>query len=115
MSTTEEWIRPAEMLRVLAHPLRLRLLAELAGGELAVGEIEVRTGISQPLLSQQLALLRGAQLVQTRRAARQIFYRVNAETVGAIAARLGKLAGPAPDPAPTRRIMPGTTMFARIG
>jgi DNA-binding transcriptional ArsR family regulator len=115
MSTEVDWTEPAETLRVLAHPLRLRLLAELAGGELAVGEIEARTGIGQPLLSQQLALLRGARLVQTRRAARQIFYSVSAEALRTIAAKLGHLAGEAAKPPPSRRAVPGATMFARVG
>lgn len=115
MTTEADWAEPAETLRVLAHPLRLRLLAELAGGELAVGELETRTGIGQPLLSQQLALLRGARLVQTRRAARQVFYRVSAEALRAIAAMLQNLAGPALEEAPPRRAVPGATMFARVG
>ena len=40
----------------------------LENGEKSVGELETMTGIGQPGLSQQLAILRKAELVQTRRA-----------------------------------------------
>lgn len=65
-----------ERLRTLAQPQRLMILALLLDGERAVGEIEAATGIGQPALSQQLAELRRAALVATRREARQIYYRI---------------------------------------
>ena len=67
----------AELFRVLAHETRLRLLLLLAAGEQSVGAIDAATGIGQPGLSQQLAVLRKARLVETRRAAKQIYYRVD--------------------------------------
>ena len=65
-----------ERLRALAQPQRLMILAALLDGERAVGEIEAHTGIGQPALSQQLAELRRAELVATRREARLIYYRI---------------------------------------
>ncbi|MBI0477363.1 transcriptional regulator [Sphingomonas sp. MA1305] len=65
-----------ERLRTLAQPQRLMILSVLLDGERAVGEIEEATGIGQPALSQQLAELRRAALVVTRREARQIHYRI---------------------------------------
>ena len=59
----------AEQLRIFAQPQRLMILAELLGGERSVGEIEAATAIGQPALSQQLAELRRAALVDTRRGA----------------------------------------------
>lgn len=67
----------AELFRVLAHETRLRLLLLLASGEQSVGAIDAATGIGQPGLSQQLAVLRKAGLVATRRVAKQIYYRVD--------------------------------------
>lgn len=64
------------MLRTLGNEDRLLLLCELAEGELNVGELAERTGIVQPTLSQQLAVLRAQQLVATRREGKQIFYSV---------------------------------------
>ena len=64
----------AARVRVFAHPHRLMILSRLLRGECTVGEIDSATGIGQPALSQQLAQLRRAATVRTRRAARQIHY-----------------------------------------
>jgi DNA-binding transcriptional ArsR family regulator len=53
--------------------LRLSLLCHLARGEQAVGDLAAATGQSFSLVSQQLALLRKAGLVQTRREAKQVY------------------------------------------
>jgi len=64
----------AEKLKVFAQPLRLMILSCLLRGERNVGEIADSTGIGQPALSQQLAELRRANLVRTRREAKQVWY-----------------------------------------
>lgn len=66
----------AERLKIFAQPQRLMILSYLLAGEHTVGEIEAATAIQQPALSQQLAELRRAELVETRRAAKQVFYRL---------------------------------------
>ena len=50
------------------------ILSCLLNGECSVGQIASATGIGQPALSQQLAELRRAELVSTRREAKQISY-----------------------------------------
>lgn len=65
-----------ELLRALAHPVRLKLVFAILGQELAVSQIETATQVGQPLLSQQLGVLRKANIVETRREAKQIFYRL---------------------------------------
>ncbi|MDT8872567.1 metalloregulator ArsR/SmtB family transcription factor [Komagataeibacter rhaeticus] len=65
-----------QRLRLLAQPQRLMVLACLLDGEKSVGEIEARTGIGQPTLSQQLAELRRAEIVVTRKEARQVIYSI---------------------------------------
>ena len=70
-----------EALKALAHPLRWRILTTLTGGERNVGELEQATGIVQPGLSQQLAILRKAELVKTRRDAQTIYYSSTSESV----------------------------------
>jgi DNA-binding transcriptional ArsR family regulator len=72
----EQALEAAEKLKVYAQPQRLMILSRLLDGERTVGEIEEATGIGQPALSQQLAELRRAELVETRRAAKQVFYRL---------------------------------------
>jgi DNA-binding transcriptional ArsR family regulator len=66
----------AEKLKVYAQPQRLMILSSLLHRECTVGEIDQATGIGQPALSQQLAELRRAELVQSRRSAKQVYYRL---------------------------------------
>lgn len=68
----------AELLRALGHPVRLQILHAVRAADLSVGEIEEATGIGQPGLSQQLAVLRKAELVTSQRTGKQVFYRVDA-------------------------------------
>lgn len=65
-----------DFLRTLANPDRLMLLCQLSGGERCVSDLESDTGIPQPTLSQQLAVLRREDLVFTRREGKQIYYRI---------------------------------------
>jgi DNA-binding transcriptional ArsR family regulator len=90
----------AELFRVLGHETRLRLLLLLAAGEHAVGELDTVSGIGQPGLSQQLAILRKAQLVTTRRVAKQVYYRVDPRALKRAAGLLALLADKATSAAP---------------
>jgi ArsR family transcriptional regulator, virulence genes transcriptional regulator len=62
------------LLKALSNENRLLILCTLAGGELSVGELNERIGMSQSGLSQQLALLRREGLVETRRQSQTIYY-----------------------------------------
>lgn len=64
----------AEKLRVFGQPQRLMILSLLLAGERSVTEIDEATAIGQPALSQQLAELRRAGMVSTRRQAKQVYY-----------------------------------------
>ena len=64
----------SEIFKALSNKDRLIILSGLLGGEMKVGDMESVFGISQPTLSQQLARLRSAQLVKTRRVSKEIFY-----------------------------------------
>jgi ArsR family transcriptional regulator, virulence genes transcriptional regulator len=65
------------LLKVLANQFRLLTLCHLAeSGELSVGELVDRVGLSQSALSQHLAKLREEGLVDTRKEAQTVFYRV---------------------------------------
>ncbi len=66
----------AEKLKVFAQPQRLMILSCLLRGERTVAEIGEATDIAQPALSQQLGELRRANLVQTRREAKQVWYQL---------------------------------------
>lgn len=64
----------ADVLKVLASPLRLEILHRLAGGPLEVSRIAAAIGVSQPNASQHLSVLRAAGLVEADRHGREIRY-----------------------------------------
>ncbi|HRE61082.1 MAG TPA: metalloregulator ArsR/SmtB family transcription factor [Micropepsaceae bacterium] len=68
--------RAAALLRALANERRLLILCQLGDGELTVGALQARIGVSQSALSQHLALLREEGIVATRRAGQTIYYRI---------------------------------------
>ena len=70
-----------EKLKVYAQPQRLMILSCLLRGESSVSDIDRSTGIGQPALSQQLAALRQADVVKTRREGKQICYDLADESV----------------------------------
>ncbi|HTR11583.1 MAG TPA: metalloregulator ArsR/SmtB family transcription factor [Paraburkholderia sp.] len=74
----------AELMRVLGNANRLQLLCQIAQGERSVGQLEEQLDIKQPTLSQQLAELRKAGLVQTRRESRSILYSLGDGPVRAV-------------------------------
>ncbi|WP_257389389.1 ArsR/SmtB family transcription factor [Tahibacter caeni] len=66
----------ADLLKAMAHPQRLRVLCLLVEGELSVGDINREIELSQSALSQHLAKLREEGLVDTRKEAQTVFYRL---------------------------------------
>ena len=81
----------SDCLKVLSNPDRLKILCVLVEGELNVQQIELRTDIQQPTLSQQLTVLRKADMVSTRREGKQIFYQVSDPKVLALMQTLYQL------------------------
>lgn len=67
----------AEAMKALAHPKRLLILDLLSDGEeRSVTDLQRETALSQSNLSQNLAVMRGAGLLMTRREGNLIYYRV---------------------------------------
>jgi ArsR family transcriptional regulator len=64
----------AELFKALGHPARVRALEVLAEGERSVGDLQPEVGIESSHLSQQLAVLRRAGLVTTRRDGSSVIY-----------------------------------------
>ncbi len=66
----------AELLKAMAHPVRLLVLCHLIDGERSVGALLAKVSLSSSALSQHLAVLRESALVSTRREAQTIFYSI---------------------------------------
>lgn len=104
-----------EELKAIAHPLRFQIVQLLRAGELNVGEIEQASGIGQPALSQQLGVLRKADLVETRKDAKLVYYKLNEDRLVELATLIGGLDGRAiAKSAPARSPAPGVANFARL-
>lgn len=72
------------LMKVMANADRLMLLCQLSQGEKSVGELQSALRIFQPTLSQQLTVLREAQLVTTRREGKSIYYSISSQSAMAV-------------------------------
>jgi ArsR family transcriptional regulator len=74
----------AEFFKTLGHPARIRVLELLSEREHAVGEMLPQVGIEAANLSQQLAVLRRAGLVTTRKEGSIVYYSLTSPHVAAL-------------------------------
>ena len=70
-----------EVFRMLADATRIKLLHQLLHQERSVNDLAAAIGKAQAGVSQHLAKLRMARLVQSRRQGNQIFYRIESDHV----------------------------------
>jgi len=66
----------ARSLKAIAHPLRLKILCVISDGEVCVQDIVEAVGTSQSNISQHLGILRDKNVLQTRKDANRVYYRV---------------------------------------
>jgi DNA-binding transcriptional ArsR family regulator len=90
----------AEFMRLFSTPSRLMLLCHIAEKERSVGEIQDELDFKQPALSQQLAELRQAGVVRTRRESRQIYYSIADDRVAVVMDMLMRMFCATQPPAP---------------
>ncbi len=69
---------PADILKLLGHPIRLAITLLLLSGPKTVSFIETHLGFKQPNLSQHLAILRDAKIVRSSRRAKSVTYEIGA-------------------------------------
>lgn len=81
----------AAFLKVLAHPLRLRILELSCQGERSVGQLAEALAIDQPTVSRHLGILKQGGLVVARQEGTSIFYRIQNEEVVQILQQLTEL------------------------
>ncbi len=73
-----------QVFKILTHPARIAILNILRDGEHCVCHMEAHLGYRQSYISQQLAVLREAGLIQDRRDGWNIFYRVTNPNIYAV-------------------------------
>src|ERR1700737_5212703 len=84
--TREKAEAASSFMKILANPNRLMIACALLDGERSVGDLETDLGLRQPSLSQQLAELRESGVVEARREAKQVFYRISDQRAVALPA-----------------------------
>ena len=80
-----------DVLKALADPVRLDICRALAAEELCVCHLTEDLGISQPLLSHHMKVLREAGLVETRRHSYWSYYKLRAGALEHLADELARL------------------------
>lgn len=81
----------AAVCRALGHPARMKVLDLLREGEECVCRLAPQVGVTESNMSQLLAVLRRAGLVDTRRDGHVIYYRVRDQRVFAVIDRMREL------------------------
>lgn len=72
----------AAFFRALAHPVRIRILELLMVREKSVQELQEALGVDQPVVSQQLAVLRATNIVAGRKEGVSVRYTVRDPLIG---------------------------------
>jgi DNA-binding transcriptional ArsR family regulator len=70
------WTLQSEVMKILASPRRLEILHLLTDEPKEVGRLAEEMGISQPNVSQHLAVMRAAGIVEAERDGREVRYRL---------------------------------------
>ena len=89
----------SRVFRAISTPARIQILLAIGTGEACVCHLEALFGLRQAYISQQLMEMRDADLLDTRRDGRYIFYRLTEPNLLDLLIEIGKLFG-----IPTREI-----------
>ncbi|GGW74759.1 ArsR/SmtB family transcription factor [Streptomyces caelestis] len=95
-----------ELIRVLADPLRLRIVTLLADETLCTTHLVEETGARQTNLSNHLRVLREAGVVETEPCGRYTYYRLRPDVIARLAGQFADLAESARTAADNKRACP---------
>jgi ArsR family transcriptional regulator len=91
---TKSFEREAEVLKVLGHPIRLKIVAGLLSEACNVKKIWECLGLPQATVSQHLALLKNKGIIEGRRSGVEVYYSVISEQARLIIEALFKNGSP---------------------
>ncbi|MEH6502735.1 MAG: metalloregulator ArsR/SmtB family transcription factor [Cycloclasticus sp.] len=77
ISNDTEIIKAANLLKVLSHPIRLKIICQLGHEEKTVQQLIDSVGTTQSNVSQHLSIMRERNVLQFRKSATQVFYKVS--------------------------------------
>ncbi len=87
-SKEQAYDREAEILKVLGHPIRLKIVAGLMSQSCNVKKIWECLALPQATVSQHLALLKNKGIIEGRREGVEVFYHVVSEEARSIVGAL---------------------------
>jgi DNA-binding transcriptional ArsR family regulator len=76
----------ARFFRALAHPIRIRILETLVRGDRSVQELQEALDLDQPVVSQQLAVLRNQGIVTAEKQGLSVRYSLRDPAIGELLA-----------------------------
>jgi ArsR family transcriptional regulator len=76
----------AEFFKTLGHPVRIRILESLIGGERSVQDLQEALDLEQPIVSQHLAMLRAKSIVKARKEGTTVWYAIRDAAIGELLA-----------------------------
>ena len=82
MRTTQLQTFKAQFFRALAHPVRIKIVEILVRGGRTVQELQEALGLEQPIVSQQLVVLRNQHIVAAQKEGLFVRYRLRDPLVG---------------------------------
>ena len=82
IATDELQAFKAAFFRALAHPIRIRILELLVKGDRSVQELQEALGVDQPVVSQQLAVLRANNIVSGKKEGVSVRYALRDQLIG---------------------------------
>ncbi|MEQ1516366.1 MAG: metalloregulator ArsR/SmtB family transcription factor [Usitatibacteraceae bacterium] len=71
----------AVAMQAMSHPLRIKILCLLSSGEMIVQEITDAVGSTQSNISQHLAILKACGMINSRKEATKVFYRIKDDRI----------------------------------
>jgi ArsR family transcriptional regulator len=95
MARARKYKEAADLFQILAHPARLRILDELRRGQACVCHLQTVLGRPQAYVSQQLRVLREAEIVVGERDGLNVYYRIAHAQVAEL---LERILGPGIEP-----------------
>lgn len=83
MSTEDQLQRSADVLRAIAHPIRLSVVELLNGadGPMSVTKIYTALGLAQPIVSHHLGVLRNVGVVTKEQQSRFVYYTLSRDVI----------------------------------
>lgn len=89
MPRNGEWESVGSIFRSLGSPIRVGIVVLLEDKDRTVNELVEALGVSQPLVSQHLRVLRSAGLVHRKRQGREMIYQLTSPSVSGLVASAG--------------------------